>query len=276
MKNQIDRVGEINAELVKLWRNPKYKNIEKVWAPYFVPPIRQKTILFVSLNPSLAKDFADLYHKKLSDKDSYPEHIPELKYKDFKAEETLKWENFPTNNTMDFYIDQLQGAEGVMRFAYKQFFGVFDKICEKARGNPYEWEHVDLFFYRETNQDKIKDIIFLNEKGSKHPEPSWSKSEIEAYKKNMHPFANEQINLSKELIELANPKVIVVANKVASDIFMVEYSPSWNDEYGYWEATINNRSVPVFLCSMLSGQRALDIYSRRQLIWHIKRAIKQY
>ena len=36
---------------------------------------------------------------------------------------------------------------------------------------------------------------------------------------------------------------------------------------------IDGRSVPIFLVSMLSGQRALDVYSYQRLKWHIKRVL---
>jgi len=76
-----------------------------------------------------------------------------------------------------------------------------------------------------------------------------------------------------ELVEKALPKVIVVANAFASSILEKELQLGYVKEYGYHTATLNNRPVPVFLGSMLSGQRAMYIYSYQRLRWHVKNAL---
>jgi len=152
-------------------------------------------------------------------------------------------------------IDKVQQAierENVKRRKYRRYFGVFQDISKKVGA---VWEHIDLFFYRKLKQDDFKRQIYEND--------------------SLTEFVLCQLRLSKELIHELQPRIIVVANKLASDIFCEEWKLKTDEERGYDLAFVSGKNTPVFLGSMLSGQRALDIYSRKRLIWHIKKAIKE-
>jgi hypothetical protein len=62
----------------------------------------------------------------------------------------------------------------------------------------------------------------------------------------------------------------MVANALASRVFADLFGAWFSDELGCHEAEIDGRRVPVFPCSMLSGQRALDSYSHESLRWHVR------
>ncbi len=78
---------------------------------------------------------------------------------------------------------------------------------------------------------------------------------------------------------MVNPKLIVVLNAGASNIFREMYiinpfpSPSFDKKKGAEIISINSRNVPVIFSGMLSGQRALDIGSRVSLQWHIDKVL---
>jgi hypothetical protein len=119
-----------------------------------------------------------------------------------------------------------------------------------------EWTHLDLFFFIATKQAEVDDFLETKE-GKK--------------------FMQEQLNLSKALLELSKPKLIVVANAKARDIFKDGYNgigPLFeckpDEEIGTYRIQIDGKNVPVFFTSMLSGQRALDNGSFERLKWHIK------
>ena len=118
-----------------------------------------------------------------------------------------------------------------------------------------DYEHVDIFFLRETNQTEVKKVIF--DKGE-----------------SLNEFAKAQIKLSFKIIEETKPKVILVINALASKIYYNEFLHNQNiNENGYYFTNIGRRKIPTFLSGMLTGQRALDNYSLERLGWHIKQVI---
>ena len=89
----------------------------------------------------------------------------------------------------------------------------------------------------------------------------------------LNEFGSKQIDLSKRLIEMSKPRLIVVANALASRIIKEQFSAEFDDEKGCHYVELNGVDVPVFLCSMLTGQRAMDNFSYARLKWHIKKTI---
>lgn len=143
----------------------------------------------------------------------------------------------------------------------------FEKMKEIANYCKVEWTHLDLFFVRETNQQILEDLTY---------------SAVD--------FLNDQLAVTFEIIERANPKIILVANAFAAEFFGklkakhkglnkiwrgYELSfdgnqSTFNNEIGTYEIEMNNRKIPLVLSGMLSGQRALDIGSLERLKWQTK------
>lgn len=133
----------------------------------------------------------------------------------------------------------------------------FKKFIEIHKETGLPWTHLDLFYIRNSNQKEIE-ILF---------EESVTKD-----------FAKEQYLISKEIIELARPRVIVVNNAYArkwltdkqtnNDCFKCKF----DNEIGTYRIQDNPILVntPIFFTSMLTGQRALDLGSYERLKWHIK------
>lgn len=130
----------------------------------------------------------------------------------------------------------------------------FKPLKKIAKHLEVPWDHVDLFSVRETNQNAIKRVLFTKEES-------------------LTEFGQKQLNLAEHLILKSNPIAIVVVNALGSRIFEKHLNPAFNEELGCHLLTYSGRKVPVFFTSMLSGQRALDTYSRDRLQWHIRFAL---
>ena len=117
-----------------------------------------------------------------------------------------------------------------------------------------------MFAIRETNQKTSAASLY-----KKQSDKSIKLSE----------FGEAQFRIFEELLELAEPNVVVIANAAASEIYqwIRRESLAFDNENGYHLDRIGQREVPVFFTSMLTGQRALDLGSRRRLFWHLARAL---
>lgn len=137
----------------------------------------------------------------------------------------------------------------------------FKKFKEISRRVNIKWTHLDLLFLRETSQKIVKaienDVVGLE-------------------------FFDKQLSISKKIIELAKPSILVVNNTYARDLLMSDRFTSLKFEFRFdeilgTERIINHETlsgVPTFFTSMLTGQRALDLGSYRRLIWHIEHVKK--
>lgn len=136
-----------------------------------------------------------------------------------------------------------------------QYFRKFQDIAEKTN---VEWSHLDLLYIRQTDQKIVKSIF--NDPIGKE-------------------FLGKQLYISKSIIEKSKPKVIVVSNAYARDLFLEEckIKTLFNENIGTHKIIDNFylNDTPVFFTSMLTGQRALDNGSYERLVWHIKQVLKE-
>jgi len=220
-------IEQINQNVMQLWEET-FSNSDSVWMPLLYPPLRTDCLLFVGLNPSFSESgfrrvLAGTKHAKLS------------------PSEFFGWEN---KSRFD-----LETSVDIEREA-KEKYSYFKKFKSIAKGVGIDWEHIDLFFYRETNQNSLKDRIL--DKGKPNE------------------FGQKQLQLSRKLIDLIRPKIIVVANALASNIFHDEFKLSHSEKFGCHYFSMHEDKIPVLLTSMLSGQRAMDTFSCKRLEWHIR------
>lgn len=139
------------------------------------------------------------------------------------------------------------------------YFNRFKDISLKTK---LSWTHHDLFFFRETKQNFILQLL----KDSAGAD-----------------FLFKQLELSKKIILNAQPKIIVVSNTMSRHFMgfdknkekntgvWMDFDFIFDDATGTYKITNTElKDVPVFFTSMLTGQRALDNGSYERLIWHIK------
>jgi hypothetical protein len=117
------------------------------------------------------------------------------------------------------------------------------------------WSHLDIFMLRETSQEKAKPKVLDNTNQFTR-------------------FGKKQFHLFTKALQKSTPKVIVVINALTSEIIKTQLRLKYNSDDGCYYAPDENINAPFFLGSMLSGQRALDIFSRERLIWHIQQKLR--
>ena len=127
----------------------------------------------------------------------------------------------------------------------KNFFTYpyFGRMIEIANSLNCKWEHLDLFFLRDRNQRNAENLVLANE--------------------GFTDFGAEQFAAFQSALQLSKPQAIVVANAKASHIIKREYKLSKDKSGLYYYC--KELSCPMHLGSMLTGQRAMDIYSVERL-----------
>lgn len=135
-----------------------------------------------------------------------------------------------------------------------EVYSYFKKFQDISKKTNQTWAHLDLLYIRATNQKEVEKII-SNEFGKE--------------------FIQSQLELSKHIIEISKPKIIVVCNTLARDMLHTCFKFEFDNELGTHKILENEllRNVPIFFTSMLTGQRALDLVSYERLIWHINKVL---
>ncbi len=142
-----------------------------------------------------------------------------------------------------------------------KYFHKFCEITKHINGSleKIKWEHIDLLYIRETNQNNIKGIIEYKE----------SNNTISVNK-----FATDQINLTMKIIDDIQPIIIVIVSalvyKILNNLDNNKFINDFDDKRGCWFY----KNIPVLASGMLSGRRALDNGSFEVLIWNIKRIVE--
>jgi len=128
----------------------------------------------------------------------------------------------------------------------------FSKFKGLAKTIGCEWEHIDLLFIRHINQKEVEKLF--------KPNGGYIK------------FVSEQIKLTVKLIYSLAPKIVVIENAFVSKIVKNKLRLEWDDGIGTYRL---DKTIPVFLAGMLTGQRAMDLGSYERLKWHIRFVAKK-
>ncbi len=232
MRNQ-----EINSKIVSLW-NKYFKGDTDVYAPIFYDEFKKGGLLFVGMNPS----FSSRGFKTI---------LQNTEFKDMDPETFFKWSNLSANPAL---IDDCIKVEN---YAYKNYSQYFGRPIEIAKKVGLDWQHVDLFLYKETAQNSF--VTRITDKGK------------------LNEFAIDQISFFEEVLAKIEPRCVVVANAFASEILWnhIKDDLIWDEERGFHWFTKSGKKMPMFFSSMLSGQRALDRWSYERLLWHIGKAVNK-
>lgn len=231
MKNE-----NINSKIVSLW-NKYFQNDHNVYAPLFYDEFKQGGLLFVGMNPSFSIR-------------SFKSILKNTEYKNLDPEIFLKWNNVSVN------LNLIEDCIKIENYAYTNYSLYFGRMKEIAKSVNLGWQHIDLFLYRETAQNKFVTRITNGMK--------------------LNQFALDQIAIFEEMLIAIKPKCIVVNNAFGSDLFRVYTKDNleWDNRRGFHWYTKDGAKIPIFFSSMLSGQRSLDRWSYERLRWHIEQAIK--
>ena len=152
--------------------------------------------------------------------------------------------------TLEPHLSDLPALEAAARKSYP-YYAPFHRLARQL-GLP--WEHIDLFFFRETGQKNLLPLVA-------DPEGE------------LNDFGRQQVDLAARLLALAQPRIILVANAFAARVFKTHFRLKPLDDDGLYWVTLGGRKVPVFLSSMLSGARPLDSHSLERLVWHMQKTL---
>ena len=218
---------EINREAFRIWE--KYFSPDAaVRVPLTYPPLCPGALLFMGLNPSFTSR-------------GYASFLKGTRFVNFDPDSFFAWKN---RDSFDFST-----AREIEEFS-KANYSYFNKFKQMAQRLNVQWEHIDLFLIRETNQKKVLPQIYTKSG-------------------RLNEFARDQILLAQKIISKIQPKALVVANALASKIVFETFHLTFDPELGCHRYEANRRQIPVFLTSMLTGQRALDNFSFQRLEWHV-------
>lgn len=134
--------------------------------------------------------------------------------------------------------------------AGNKYFKAIIDFCQDTlgRSNP---SHHDILFIRHTDQKEVMKYMYAD---------------------NYRDFIAGQLLLSRDIIRTADPRLIIVLNAAVREVFQWLFPFDWEADFdetlGAHMVTIE-KNVPVLFSGMLSGQRALDLGSKRALKWHI-------
>jgi hypothetical protein len=231
-------MNSTNTKIWELWqKHAQSFNEERM--PLFYPKINEDALLFIGVNPSFNEKGLAAILRGIG--------IEIFDINDYFA--------YRSGNNIDLEAFIKQTVE-MDRYARETspYFARFKDLS--SHFNVHPWDHIDLFFIRETSQNVLKQKVFSNHKNL-----------------TLNSFGRDQLNLSKQMIEASKPKLIVVANALASHIFQQEYNTNIDGDKGCHFVNFDGKNIPVFLCSMLTRQRALDNFSYERLKWHIGMAL---
>ena len=273
-----DAVKWVNNEILKYWRENKNKLIKikkrcnalyekegkskkssrneckntlKRW-PLLYPPFSKEKgigpggIVFVGFNPS----FNIENEETKKDIEKFPfgneEKIKKLK------KEIIKFER----NSWQEYKKYFKPIKDLVK-------GI-NEICDKK----FYFYHVDLLFMRGSPQKILADLFGIKDGKPKH----------------YMEFFNRQVALSLKFIEKLEPKLIVVINALTSHTIKARFNlPSLsrevieNGKTWFYEIPLGKeeKKYPIIFSGMISGQRAVDNYSKERLRWHMALVLKE-
>ncbi|RAN37587.1 hypothetical protein [Hyphomonas pacifica] len=223
-------ITQINEKLNCAWSKLAL-NEPNILVPKYFGPLNKNTITFVGFNPSFVEGRTkEFFRTKGFELNSIREHY--------------LWTN---RNEFQRAVDDEFSVHSRNEYA---FFAQHRELATfLGRTN---WDHIDLFQFRETSQDHGLELLARNGE-----------------------FRSEQLEMFERVLEIASPKMIVVANAKASDILKDRWQLGAVDAAsGCHFHTVLNRPVPVFFSGMLTGRRALDVHSRERLFWNIRRVLE--
>lgn len=233
-------VEDINNRILDLWEEEfKQETSEKVLVPLLFNNFNKNGLLTIGMNPSFSETGFKSYVKEYT-------NINQLFTWNSKEETLNKIKN----------INELDMRSKTPPDGYKPFFKPFWKLMESLGG--VNWDHIDLFFYRKTDQQEfLKQPVMIKEK-------------------RLTPFAIKQLEIVRDIIRLVNPKIILVANSGASDIFKKHFEKHivFDKQLGTYTFKLANEKIPIFFSAMLSNG-ALDKHSYERLKWHMREVLGQ-
>ena len=225
-------------------------------------------ILFLGMNPSYPKGTEDRTYIRKKDKDTFvygdSYNLEKIKETCFKQKEDLTDEDIRTHKywkpIVDAAVRIIQENTGRKKEDIERELKRLHHKFERCR-QEVEFCHHDLFFVRETDQKKVLSLR------AKYDD-----------------FYKKQLEYSKDIIEKAAPKIIIVINagagnlireELGTDFFGFIPGTSWNEDCGVDIVKIGGREVPIIFTGMLSSTGRINKGTETTLFWNIRHVARQ-
>lgn len=231
---------KVNQKIIELWKRHT-KDAELEYIPLFYPPLNKDALLFIGLNPSFGTHWSFLKGTK--------------EYDDIRRDpkKFFAWEN---GKGVEGKIEISHNIDRLAQCKYS-YFAPHRRIAWGLYRDEKKWEHIDVFFYRETKQSELERRVF----GKDTP-------------KILNEFGREQVELSKQLILEANPNIVIVAN-AAARFFNYQFEVTFDEKQDMCITRLNGKKVPTVFISFSRWLRTNKREEReKKLIRDIKRALK--
>lgn len=228
--------AKINHKIFSLW-NKYFKKDKRVYGPLFYDVFVNNALVFVGMNPSFSTS-------------GYKHILRDTEFANISPKRFFLWKNLSKsyrNVAICIKTEKLS-------FRKYSYFKIMHRIANELS---IPCEHIDLFLYKLTSQEKFKKLLLKGDKLNK--------------------FAIEQLAIFDAALNAAKPRVVVIANAYGSEIINKHFANRIRfDKKNGWHifTLLNGKGVPLFFSSMVSGQRSLDVWSRNRLVWHIAKALK--
>lgn len=148
-------------------------------------------------------------------------------------------------------VQDILRFEKTARAEYAPYFRPLQDFAEEAEARSHG--HIDMFVVRHTTQADVHAAY-----GKRFSE--------------LPPIAKEQFQLFQHTLKAMAPKTIVIVNAGASHLALEGLGLKTEDRGRtyFWEEL---PGAQFFLSGMLSGQRALDVFSRARLTADVRQAL---
>lgn len=234
------RLDSLNGELQEIWKN-FLSNDRSELHPVYFRALTPSPIVFVGMNPS--------FNEKGLIKTVKNTELEGLNVREY----------FRLSNDK-FDVDISNRLNELSEEKYLTFFKQHKALATYLGLHKCNWSHIDLFQYRQTNQTEFLQRILKRDK-------------------TLNEFGQAQFDLFMKALVLLEPKIVIIINATAAKIFMgqiegVTYTKVKSPPTGIFNYELNGKNIPIFLSGMLTGGRALDIFSRERLFWHVERVFK--
>jgi hypothetical protein len=242
-----DSVERVNKDTIALWRNQA--PAPALWPMLYEQPERGG-FLSVGLNPSFSGDASAGW--------SFIKGQDDLRDVWARPREYYTWS--PSQAEL-FDIDKALRVERHAREKHSFFSSLRQLHGRLSAKRPMPWHHLDIFAVRELDHRKLDDELVVRQPRNVE-EPL-----------RLTPFAQAQFALFERLLELSEPRLVIIFNSLASRIYRQVRSNKGLTPVpalGYCVDTVAGREVPVFFSAF---PRYLDEFSRERLKWHVEHVL---
>lgn len=224
---------EINSRILDVWK--RFPQHRNI-PNLILRELKKNALVCIGFNPSLSPS-------------GIKNMLKDTEYKKLSLKEIESRYIWKGENSIDYKFEETAEKNSIDNHQY------FRQFKNLAREIGLESEFLDLFYIRETSQKEALGLLINNGE--------------------LTEFAKKQLKITFDLLKSIKPKLILVGNSGASKIIRntTKNRIIWDENHGFDWLKLDRNRTPIFFSSMLSGQRALDVESRKRLQWHLRQAL---